>query len=95
MQPFAGDEPFPVSVCNKLIDGIDQRLVPIFHCHYQAYAVIHDLQVLYQQSHFPLILSAMKLTKDEVQSIATIARSSIGGQAFTYSANVYPLPKPS
>jgi hypothetical protein len=32
----------------------------------------------------------MKLAKDEAQSIATIARSSVGGQAFTYSANVYP-----
>jgi hypothetical protein len=30
MQPFAGDKRFPISVCNKLIDGIDQRLVPIF-----------------------------------------------------------------
>jgi hypothetical protein len=89
MQPFAGDECFPISICNKLIDGIDQRLVPIFHRHYQAYAVIHDLQALYQQSRVPLILSAMKLAKDEVQSIATIAHSSVGGQAFTYSANVY------
>jgi hypothetical protein len=32
----------------------------------------------------------MKLAEDEVQSIATIARSSVRGQAFTYSANVYP-----
>jgi hypothetical protein len=48
MQPFARDECFPVSVCNKLIDGIDQCLVPIFHHHYQAYAVIHNLQASYQ-----------------------------------------------
>ncbi len=48
MQPFAGDECFPVRVCNKLIDGIYQRLVPIFRRHYQQYAVIHDLQALYQ-----------------------------------------------
>ncbi len=88
MQPFAGDEHFPVSVCNKLINGIDQRLVPIFCRHYPAYTVIHNLQALYQQSCFPLILSTMKLAKDEVQSIATIARSSVGGQAFTYSANI-------
>ncbi len=90
MQPFAGDERFPISICNKLIDGIDQRLVPIFHRHYQAYAVIHNLQASYQRSRFPLILSTMKLAKDKVQSIATIARSSVGGQAFTYSTNVYP-----
>jgi hypothetical protein len=32
----------------------------------------------------------MKLAKDKVQSIATIAHISVGGQAFTYSANVYP-----
>jgi hypothetical protein len=90
MQPFAGDERFPVSICNKLIDEIDQHLGPIFCRQYQAYAVIHDLQASYQQSRFPLILSAMKLAEDEVQSIATIAHSSVGGQAFTYSANVYP-----
>jgi hypothetical protein len=90
MQPFAGDERFSMSVCNKLIDGIDQRLVPIFRRHYQAYAVIHNLQALYQQSRFLLILSTMKLAEDKVQSIATIARSSVRGQAFTYSTNVYP-----
>jgi hypothetical protein len=90
MQPFARDERFPVSVCNNLIDGINQRLVPIFRRHYQAYAVIHDLQASYQQLLFPLILSTMKLAEDKVQSITTIACSSIGGQAFTYSANVYP-----
>jgi hypothetical protein len=89
-RPFAGDERFPVSVCNKLIDGIDQHLVPIFRRHYRAYAVIHNLQASYQRSRFPLILSTMKLAKDEVQSIATIARSSVRGQAFIYSANVYP-----
>jgi hypothetical protein len=90
MQPFARDECFPISICNKLINGINQRLVPIFHCHYQEYAVIHDLQASYQCSRFPLILSTMKLAEDEVQSIATIARSSVGGQAFTYSTNNYP-----
>jgi hypothetical protein len=90
MRPFVGDERFPISICNKLIDGIDQLLVPIFRHHYQVYAVIHYLQALYQRSHFPLILSAMKLAEGKVQSIATITRSSVGGQAFTYSANVYP-----
>jgi hypothetical protein len=34
MRPFAGDECFPVSVCNKFIDGINQHLVPIFCRHY-------------------------------------------------------------
>jgi hypothetical protein len=34
MRPFAGDKRFPVSVCNMLIDGIDQCLVPIFRRHY-------------------------------------------------------------
>ncbi len=90
MQPFAGDERFPVSVCNKLIDGIDQRLVPIFRRHYQDYAIIYDLQASYQRSRFPLILSAMKMAEDEVQSIATIARSSVGGQAFSYNINAFP-----
>ncbi len=50
MRPFAGDERFPVSVCNKLIDGIDQHLMPIFCRNYQEYAVIHDLQASYQRS---------------------------------------------
>jgi hypothetical protein len=90
MRPFAGDERFPVSVCNKLIDGIDQRLVPIFRRHYRDYAIIHDLRALYQRSRFPLILSAMKMAEDEVQSIATIARSSVGGQAFTYNVGAFP-----
>ncbi len=82
MHPFAGEACFPKSVCNALIDGLDKCLTAIFRRNCPDYALLHDLQALYQQSCFPDIIQAMQLAEDEVHSISAIVRSSVGGQAF-------------
>jgi hypothetical protein len=89
-RPFAGEARFPVSVCNMLMDGLDSRLVSIFRHNYQDYAIAHNLQASYQRSKFPKILRAMQMSEDEVKSITTIARSSVGSQAFHANAMAFP-----
>jgi hypothetical protein len=90
MRPFAGEARFPVSVCNMVIDGLDLRLVPIFRRNYKDYAQPYDLQASSQRSKFPVILSAMQMSEDEVKSITAIARSSVNGQAFHSDALAFP-----
>jgi hypothetical protein len=78
------------SVCNALIDGLDNCLMAIFRRNYVDHTLLHDLMASYQRSHFPAILQAMQLAEDKVQSISTIACSSIGGQAFQVSVVAFP-----
>ncbi len=91
MRPFAGDAQFPKSVCNALIDGLDKRLVAIFHRNYADHALLHDLNASSQCRHFPEILQAMQSAEEEIQSISAIARSSVsGGQAFPINTHAFP-----
>jgi hypothetical protein len=90
MRPFTGEAQSPKSICNALIDGLDNCLMAIFHRNYVDHALLHDLTASYQCSCFPAILQAMQSAEDEVQSISAIARSSIGGQAFHVGVVAFP-----
>ena len=91
MRPFAGKAQFPKSVCNVLIDGLDKRLVAIFHRNYADHTILHDLNASSQRHRFPEILQAMQSLEEEVQSITTIARSSVSSsQAFPIHAPAFP-----
>jgi hypothetical protein len=50
IRPFSKDVRFPVSVCNYLIDGLDQRLTSIFHRNYPDYGQPHDMLASHQCS---------------------------------------------
>jgi hypothetical protein len=82
MRPFAGNERFPKSVFNALIDGMASRLLRIFKKYYADHTLLHDLFATFQCSCFWQILATMQTAKDKVQSISAITRDSIGGQAF-------------
>jgi uncharacterized Zn finger protein (UPF0148 family) len=90
MRPFAGEAVFPKSVCNALIDGMDKRLLPIFRRNYPDHAAIHNQGASFQRGRFPMILQAMQMAEDEVQSISAIARSSVAGQAFHADVLAFP-----
>ncbi len=65
--------------------------LPLFCHNYANHALLHELTASYQRRHFPEILQAMHLAEEEVQSIRTIACSSISGrQAFPITAQVFP-----
>ncbi len=88
--PFSKDICIPVSVCNYLIDNLDQCLTSIFHCNYLDYGQPHKMLASHQRSWFPIILRAMQLAEEEVQTYMSCARNAIGGQAFHSDATAYP-----
>jgi hypothetical protein len=90
MRPLAGNERFPKSVYNALIDGMASRLLLcIFKKYYADHALLHDLSATFKHSCFWQILAAMQMTKNEVQSISAITRDTIGGQAFAANAGTF------
>jgi hypothetical protein len=84
---FGKDVHFPVSLCNYLIDKLDQRLTS---CNYPNYNQPHNMLASHQHSGFPIILCAIQSAAEEVQTYMSIARNAIGGQAFHSDATVYP-----
>jgi hypothetical protein len=87
---FSKDVCFPVSVCNYLNDGLDQRLTLIFHRNYPDYSQPHDMLASHQCSRFPIILCTMQSAKEEVQTYTFIAWNAGGSQAFHAKATAYP-----
>jgi hypothetical protein len=90
MRPFAGNKPFPKSVCNVLIGGMSTHLQRIFCKYYPNHSMLHNLFTTFQCSCFHQILTPMQTTEDEVASISAIARDSIGSQAFATNTSAFP-----
>jgi hypothetical protein len=90
IHPFSKDVCFPVSVCNYLINGLDQHLTSIFRHNSPNYGQPHNMLASHQRSHFPIILRAMQSAEEEVQTYTSIARNAVGGQAFHSNPTVYP-----
>ena len=80
-RPIATDPIFPISLCNKFIDGLDDRLLPGFRRIYPAYTIQQDLSGQHQRRELPLILQAAQQAEDELTAIQEIARNAVG-QAF-------------
>jgi hypothetical protein len=51
--------------------------------------MLHNMNLTFQHSRFPLIITAMIATEEEVASISTITREMIGGQAFAASTPAF------
>jgi hypothetical protein len=80
---------FLKSVCKALIDGMSLALLHVFWKHYADHSMLHKMNSIFQRSRFPLIMAAMIAAKEEVTSISTIARETIGGQAFATSTPAF------
>jgi hypothetical protein len=88
--PFSKDVHFPVSVCNYLINSLDQCLTSIFCRNHPDYDQPHDTRASLQRSRLPIILCAMQSAKEEVQTYTSIARNAIGSQAIHSNATACP-----
>ncbi len=89
MRQFAGNVTFPKSICNALIDGMSPDSLRVFCKHYLDHSLLHDTSSTFQFSQFKPILDAMTSAKEEVANITTIARQSVGGQAFAASVPTF------
>ncbi len=61
MRSFSGQDCFLVSVCNKLIDGLDPRLLTFFRKSYPTYGLLHNMSASFQCACLPVIRAPVRV----------------------------------
>ena len=97
-RPFYSQRDFPVSVCQKFMDGLDTRLQVGFRRNFSDHSVVQSLEGSHQRRTLQLMLKAAQQAEDDFASTQRIARDAVGlSQAFqatvhTAGASVASLP---
>ncbi len=82
-RPFSSQQSFPVSICQRFMDGLNPRLLTGFHCCFQDHSIVQALDGSHQHRTLQLMLKAAQQAKDDFTSTQPIARNAIGlSQAF-------------
>ena len=81
-RPFATEQTYAISVCDRFIQGLDRRLLSCFRRMYPAHSTVHNMNGAYQRQQLPVILAAAQAAEDEVKGVQDIARGLLG-QGFT------------
>ena len=92
MRPFISLCTFPVSVCNKFMQGLDPRILSYFEGFYPAHNEPHELDGQTQPNKLHLIyMTAIKV--ENVYNVTTAAaREDVGAAYPSYCAMVPALP---
>ena len=77
-RPFATEQTYAISVCDRFIQGLDRRLLPCFRRMYPAHSTVHNMNGAYQCQQLPVILAAAQAAEDEVKGVQDIARGLLG-----------------
>lgn len=91
MRPFIGNVVFPVSVCNKFMEGLDPRIRVYFNDRYPDHWKSHELEGAFQKERLHQIFLTASAAETQYKRMGETAREAIGqpiGQA--YSASAYP-----
>jgi hypothetical protein len=81
-RPFATQQCYAISICNRFIQGLEKTLLPSFQQLYPNHSTVHNLDGLYQHRTFSTILAAAQATEDSRNQIQEIARSMLVSQGF-------------
>jgi len=88
-RPFSSQRTYPVSVCQRFMDGLDPRLLTGFRRCFPDHSVVQALDGSHQRRTLQLMLKAAQQAEDDFTSTQRIARDAIGlSQAF--ATNVQP-----
>ena len=93
MRPFVSNRVFPVSVCNKFMDGLDPRIRRYFVDRYKDHWKIHDLDAAYQTAKLEEIYLAAIGAEEQYRTMNATAREAVGqpiGQTYATTAGAYP-----
>lgn len=90
-RPFVASHTFPVSICNRFIDGLDPRLLPGFRKAYPQYSDVQRLDGSHQRRTMTLLLKAATQAEDDYRATQQIARDAVVGQAFYTTVGSPPL----
>ena len=85
-RPFAVQECYPISVCDRFIQGLDRTILPSFCKMYPNHSLVHDLSGSYQRRMMSVILSTVQAAEDECKQFQDIVRSMLASQGFFASA---------
>jgi hypothetical protein len=94
-RPFVTKHTYAISICDWFIQGLNQRLLPCFHCMYQVHSTVHNLNGAYQRQQLPIILAAAQAAKDKVKGVQEIARGLLGQGFYSNVTGVDAAANPS
>jgi hypothetical protein len=81
--PFSTQQSFPVSVCQRFMDGLDPRLLTGFHHCFPDHSIVQALEGFHQRRTLQLMLKATQQAEDNFTLTQHIACNAIGlSQAF-------------
>jgi len=84
---FAVQARYPISVCDRFIQGLDLTILPSFRKMYPNHLLVHNLSGSYQRRIMSVILSASQAAEDECKQFQDIARGMLASQEFFASAS--------
>jgi hypothetical protein len=81
--PFSSQQSFPVSDCQRFMDGLNPRLITGFHCCFLDHSIIQALNGSHQCRTLQLMLKAAQQAEDNFTPTQRTACNAIGlSQAF-------------
>jgi hypothetical protein len=82
-RPFSSQRSFPVSVCQRFMDGLDPRLLTGFRRWFPDHSIVQALDRSHQRRTLQLMLKAAQQAENNFTSMQRIACDAIGlSQAF-------------
>jgi hypothetical protein len=78
VRPFATQHTYAISICDKLIQSLDQHILNPFRWFYPNHSTVHDLTGAYQHSQLPFILAAAQAVEDKVKQMQDIDHGMLG-----------------
>jgi hypothetical protein len=82
-QPFTNQRDFPISLCAKFMEGLDQRLITGFHRNFPQHSVVQPLDATHQWKILQEMLQAAKQAEEDYSSVQQAAHEVVGlSQAF-------------
>lgn len=90
MRPFVSARVFPVSVCNKFMQGLDPRILSYFEQFYPAHNDFHELTGQVQRDKLHLIYMAAIQAENAYIVTTTAARDAVGAAPQSYCSPVIP-----
>jgi hypothetical protein len=82
-RPFTNQRDFPISVCAKFMEGLNNRLVTGFWKNFPSHSIVQPLNATHQRKTLQEMLQAAQQAKDDLVAVQCIAREAVGlSQAF-------------
>ncbi len=76
-QPFTNQRNFPISVCSKFMEGLDNRLVTGFQRNFPSHSIVQPLNTTHQRKTLQEMLQAAQQAEDNLVAVQRVAREAV------------------